>query len=96
VIETLFTPVPVVYRKAPGALKDYGWDLTDWLGTDVVTGSTWQLPAGLTKVSDARSATVTTIWLSGGVKGRRYDVFNTFTTLGGRIEVLKFTIVCDI
>lgn len=74
------------WEKAPAAHKDYSLDWSDWLGTDTVQSSTWEVPDGLSKTSTGNTASVTSIWLSGGEVGKSYVVTNTITTAGGRVD----------
>lgn len=78
--------------KDPAGTADYSVDWAKELGADVITGSTWTVPAGLTRVSDSLSATATTVWLSGGTDGVAYDLTNTVTTAGGRTFSVTFTV----
>ena len=90
-----------IFTKDPEAVLDYGinWDANDWLGTDTIkadgTGSTWTVPAGITKVTDSKTTTTTTIWLSGGTAGETYSVKDHIVTVGGREEDCTLTIVCE-
>lgn len=58
---------------------------------ETITGATWTIPDGLTKVSDTHGAvtingvayaanTVTTVWLSGGTDGEFYEITVVITT----------------
>ncbi len=78
--------------KDPSAVLDYSIDWADWLGADVIATSTWSVPGGITKDSDDKSATGTTVWLSGGSNGQTYDLRNTITTDGGRTNARTMTI----
>jgi hypothetical protein len=90
-----------VFTKDPEAILDYGidWHANDWLGVDTIatgaTGSTWTVPSGITKVSDSKTTTTTTIWLSGGTAGETYAVKNHIITAGGRAEDCTLSIVCE-
>lgn len=75
------------YTKDPDATLDYGFDWSDWLATaETISASTWTVPTGITKVSDSRSTTMTTIWLSGGTVNTDYSVINHITTSAGRVD----------
>ncbi|MEM8499901.1 MAG: hypothetical protein AAF542_17895 [Pseudomonadota bacterium] len=52
-----------------------------WLQGDELESTVWDVPTGITKVSDSRSTTKTTIKLSGGVVGKTYKLHNKVTTL---------------
>ena len=72
------------FRKGPDEVLDYAGDWSVWLGSDTITASTWTVPDGLTKDSDAFTDTTVTIWLSGGTLGEQYDVEACIETAGGR------------
>ena len=70
------------------ATEDADWSL-DWstkgLGTDTIASFAYDIfPAGLSAHSPTHTATTTTLWFSGGVKGATYRVPITITTAGGR------------
>lgn len=79
--------------KDPAGTVDYSVDWAKEIGADVITASTWTVPAGLTKVSDSYAATATTVWLSGGTDGVAYDLTNTVTLASGRIFSVTFTVI---
>jgi len=74
--------------KDPDEVLDYQIDWSARLVTmdsvDTITTSTWTVPDGITKNSDGKSNTATTIWLSGGVKDTAYILTNRIVTAGGR------------
>lgn len=70
--------------KDPDEVKDYGINWADLLVTDTISTSTWTLPAGITKDSDSKTSTATTIWFSGGTAGEVYLIENKIVTAGGR------------
>ena len=72
--------------KDPDAILDYAFNWALWLGTDVISTSTWILDTGLTKVSDTNTSTLATVWISGGTAGATYNITNRITTAGGRTE----------
>jgi hypothetical protein len=74
------------FTKDPDAILDYRFDWSDWLGTDTISTSTFTVPSGLTKESESKTTTTTTIWLSGGTVGQHYGVANRIVTAGGRTE----------
>lgn len=81
------------WEKDPQALKDYVFDWTPWLDGDTISTSVWTLPAGLTLSYEAKTATSTAAWISGGANGQRYTVSNKITTAGGRVEVRSLTLL---
>ena len=72
------------FSKDPSAVLDYVIDWSDWLDGDTISTSTWTVPSGITKDSDTKTTTATTIWLSGGTVGTKYAVVNHIVTAGGR------------
>ena len=73
-------------NKDPDAVLDYQVDWTSWLDGDTIATSTWVVPAGITEDSSSNTTLVTTIWLSSGTVGDRYEVLNRITTDGGRTD----------
>lgn len=73
-------------NKDPNAVLDYLIDWSAFLGTDTIATSTWIVPTGITKDSDTRTTTTTTIWLSSGTAGHTYELTNRITTAGGRTD----------
>lgn len=77
------------YYKGPLAVLDYTEDWTAELAGDTIDTSTWALGDGeqdLTIDSDSETGATTTVWLSGGLLHREYEVTNTIVTAGGRTE----------
>lgn len=84
-----------VFTKDPDAVLDYRIDWATWLGVDTISTSTWTVPAGITKFTDSKTTTTTTIWLSGGTAGETYSVKDHIVTAGGREDERTLTIVCE-
>ena len=82
----------MTFTKDPNAVLDYSVDWTKWLAGDEIVTSDWTVPSGLTKVSDTKTTTKTTAWLSGGAAAQSYTVTNRITTTGGRTEDRSFTL----
>ena len=59
------------FRKDPNAVLDYVIDWgTNYLASDeTISTATWTEGTGITKDSDSKTDTTTTIWLSGGTAG---------------------------
>lgn len=75
------------FSKDPEAVLDYQLDWSSWLPAgDTIATSTWVVPVGITKNSDTKDATTTTIWLSGGTEGTLYQLVNRVVTTEGRTE----------
>jgi len=81
------------FRKDPEAVLDYHVDWSDWLGIDTIASSLWSCSdSGITIDSDSTTATVTTVWLSGGTVDEEYEVVNHIVTSAGREEDKTLTI----
>ena len=77
--------------KDPNAKLDYTIDWTQWLDTDTITASTWEVSSTeLTIESNSNTNTATTVWLSAGLAGQIYTVTNRITTTLGRIQDQSF------
>lgn len=82
----------VTFLKDPLALLDYTIDWREWLVDDTILTSTWTVPSGIASAGAIYSPTTTTIWLTGGVSGSPYSIYNTITTVGGRTEKRTFKV----
>jgi hypothetical protein len=77
--------------KDPDANLDYTIDWTQWLGTDTIAASLWEVSStDLIIGNDSKTNTATTVWLSGGLAGQVYKVTNRITTAEGRIQDQSF------
>jgi len=74
-----------IFDKHPEAVKDYGFDYTDWLDGDTIDTSTWTV-SGADKISESHTTTKTTVWVGGG-RAREAKLRNVIETAGGRTEV---------
>lgn len=77
------------YEKDPDAKLDYSINWAAWLGVDTISVSTWIADTGITiagSPAPSNTATVATVWLSGGTLGGVYNVVNRITTAAGRIQ----------
>lgn len=95
-----------IFDHDPDANLDYG---LDWAGTpaegvpwlsegETITASTWSVTSGpvdeLTLTNSTNDTTTTTIWVSGGVAGRVYQITNHVTSSAGREDDRSHTLVC--
>jgi hypothetical protein len=78
--------------KDPDEVLDYHIDWTARLVSDQILTSIWEVPAGISKNSDDKTTTLTTIWVSGGTAGHAYPLTNRITTNGGRTFDLTKTL----
>jgi hypothetical protein len=78
--------MPQSFTKDPNAVLDYQIDWSTWLGTDTISSATWTVATGLTKTTDSKTTTTTTVWLSGGTAGTTYSVACRIVTAGGRTD----------
>ena len=83
-----------MFFKDPGSITAYTIDWAPWLGTDTISSSTWIVPVGITKTSDANTTTKTTIFLSGGSQtlGTIYEITNQIITVATLKELRTFLI----
>jgi hypothetical protein len=72
--------------KDPDEILDYSINWVQPLANDTIVTSTWAIsgPGGLTQTTATNTATLATIWLSGGTLSQTYAVKNTIVTAGGR------------
>lgn len=70
--------------KDPADVLDYEIRWKAALDGDTIATSSWQVPAGITSNSNDKTADRTSIWLSGGTAGQKYQLVNTITTAAGR------------
>jgi hypothetical protein len=81
------------WDKDPDAILDYALDWSKWLATnETIVSSTWTPSAGIVVESDSSTASVTTVWLSGGEAGLPYVVVNHIVTNQGREDDRTITI----
>jgi len=81
------------YLKDPEAVLDYGFDWSDWLADgETISTSSWTVENGITKDSDSKTTTVTTIWLSGGSAGTTYTLTNHIVSSAGREDDRSFAV----
>jgi len=72
-------------QKDPAEVLDYSLNWLANLGTDTITNSTWAISdSGLVETDSSQTASIATIWLSGGTLNQTYSVKNTIITAGGR------------
>jgi hypothetical protein len=88
------TPVnSPVWDKDPDAVLDYCLDWSKWLANNEhITQSTWTPSAGVTVESTTATASVTTVWLSGGTPGYPFTIVNHIVTDQGRQDDRTITI----
>ena len=71
--------------KDPDEVLDYELDWSDRLTDgDEISSASWLTPDGITVDSSSHTATVVTIWLSGGTTGETYTLTSRVVTTGGR------------
>ena len=80
------------YNKDPAEVLDYTIDWSTLLESDTISTSEWALDEGLTKDSDSKTDTTTTVWVSGGTLGNQYTCTNTIVTAGERTRVRSISI----
>jgi hypothetical protein len=81
--------MPEIVSKKPSDELDYGFQWRKWLFTgELIISSVWTVPAGITRISDSITGTVTSVWLSGGTDGETYNLVNRIVTNQGRDKTL--------
>ena len=84
------------FRKDPDARIDFGIDWSAYLDDgEIITASTWVVPAGITNDGDAHDTTTTRVFLINGDAGSSYTLTNRVNTSGGRIDDRSIVIVCS-
>ena len=80
--------------KDPDDVLDYAFDWSKWLDGDTIGASSFDLvvPAGLVIDSQSNTASVSTVWLSGGIDGQQGQVRCRIVTAGGRTRDATATI----
>ena len=73
------------FKKGPTEVMDYTLEWDAFLVDDTISGTTtWTVPAGITKDSQAGGVTsLQSVWISGGTIGQRYKISNTIVTTAG-------------
>jgi hypothetical protein len=88
-----------VRQKDPASIVNFSLDWADHLaalgaGITIVSSPlpVWTVPAGITKVSQSNTTTVTTIRLSGGTDGSDYEILCHVTLSDGQEDEKSLTI----
>jgi hypothetical protein len=68
--------------KDPDEILDCKLDWSARLDGDTINTSTWIVPTGITKTSDTKTTSTTTIWLQGGTLGQTYEFVIASPPLG--------------
>lgn len=85
----------MTFTKDPQSVLDYSIDWSRWLAGDEIATSDWTVPPPLAKVTDTKTTSRTTVWLSGGAVGQTHTVTNRITTAGGRTEDRSFLVKAE-
>lgn len=73
------------FTKDPAGIIDYTVRWSSWLPSgDTILSSSWAVPAGIVKVSEANTTTDAVIFLASGTVGQIYEPTNRIITAGGR------------
>lgn len=78
--------------KAESSVLDIGLNWAEWLGSDVITLSEWTADPEITISNRQANATSTSCYISGGLQGMTYRVYNKITTNKGLIDSRFITI----
>lgn len=88
--------VEFTYIKDPQAELDYAFDWTDWLGSgEALSGTSWTVPAGLTKISETYTPYVSVCRIGGGAVGTSYIVTCRITTNQGEVDRRSLLLTVD-
>lgn len=77
------------WEKDPDNAKNIVIDWSAWLtkrGLVSIATSTWIAPTGIAIASQSNTSTQASVFLSGGTRGRRYQVVNRITATGGHSQ----------
>lgn len=84
------------YEKDPNADLDYGFNWSDWLGTDTIDTSTWVLAPDAAPTLlhlSTHDTTTTTVWVDKGLTaGQVLRLTNHVVTAAGREDERSHTI----
>jgi hypothetical protein len=73
------------FIKDPAGIIDYTIRWSSWLPSgDTISASSWIIPAGIVKVSEANNTIDAVIFLASGTVGVIYPITNRIVTVGGR------------
>lgn len=72
--------------KDPNSERTYFVDWTAWLLTDTLASVTWDVPTGLTKITQTNTTKIAYVKLSSGVTGTYYNVVCHVVTAAGEKE----------
>ncbi len=87
--------VLAAHKKDPAAKLDYSIDWSRWLDGDTIAISTWTVPDGISETEATHTASIATIWLSGGIAGSEYLITNRIATASGREDERTLRIVVE-
>lgn len=75
------------YVKSTAGVLNYTIDWTTWLDGDTIATSTWAIDnndaGSLVIDSESETTAAATATISGGTKGKTYEITNTITTAAG-------------
>lgn len=79
-----------------GSRLDFGIEWEDWIGSDTIASSVWNIPSPLVKESESNDLNTAVVVISGFVLGETYEIENTITTAGppSLIDSRSFRLVC--
>jgi hypothetical protein len=76
--------MPKSFRIDPNAKKDYAFDWSEWLRGDTIASYTLAAWGDVTIVSDSRTDTAVTVWVSGVDDGAVGSIVCHVVTAAGR------------
>ncbi len=78
------------FVKDPDATLDYTFNWGPWLDGDTISTSIWILETPLSSVSESKTDTIATVFISGGTHLQNYLATNRITTVSGRTDDRTF------
>ncbi len=93
--------VPPIFDKDPEDELDFGidWEKKNWLQPgELVVSSTWEVPTGITKMSDGITGDgkKTFLWLSDGTPKKSYRCVNSIVTSSTPARKARRTIIIQV
>ena len=80
------------FNKTEDGVLDYKIDYSEWLSSDTIMTSTWEIPVGISLDSESFNNNTTTMFLSGGTVNTSYVITNEITTVSGRTDERCFRV----
>lgn len=73
-----------IVEQDPNAIEDWTFNWTRWLNGATIVSATWDVPEGLTKISDLTETPMSSLRITGGTPGETYECVNHIIASDGR------------